>query len=95
MSAAFRSKCEREVTPVKMLRRDECKIASSRRRLPRMLRAAQLKSWKSPKPASITASRCSRSLARKHCALPASKVANCSVSSRRASVWSSSGCAMR
>eukprot|EP00964_Phaeocystis_antarctica_P040253 scaffold23007_cov60-Phaeocystis_antarctica.AAC.11 len=66
-----------------------------RRRLARMLRAARLKSWKSPKPASITASRCSRSLARKHRALPASKVANCPVRSRRASVWSSSGCAMR
>eukprot|EP00964_Phaeocystis_antarctica_P048097 scaffold27847_cov65-Phaeocystis_antarctica.AAC.1 len=61
----------------------------------RRLRATRLKSSKSPKPASITASRCSRSLARKHCALPASKVANCSVSSCRASVWSSSGCAMR
>eukprot|EP00964_Phaeocystis_antarctica_P035517 scaffold20284_cov74-Phaeocystis_antarctica.AAC.1 len=61
----------------------------------RRLRATRLKSSKSPKLASITASRCSRSLARKHCALPASKVANCSVSSRRAAVWSSSRCAMR
>ena len=55
----------------------------------------RLKPSKSPKPASITASRCSRSLAKKHCASPASKVANCSVSSRRASVWSSSGWAFK
>eukprot|EP00964_Phaeocystis_antarctica_P020467 scaffold11315_cov63-Phaeocystis_antarctica.AAC.4 len=73
-----------------MLRR-ECNDASSRRRLAKRLRATRLKSWKSPKPASITASRCSRSLARKHRALPASKDANCSFNSRRASVWSSSG----
>ena len=47
-----------------------------RSRLARRLRATRLKSSKSPKPASITASRCSRSLARKHCALSALKVAN-------------------
>ena len=62
-----------------------------RSRLARRLRATRLKSSKSQKPASITASRCSRSLARKQRALPASKAANCSVSRRRASVWSSSG----
>eukprot|EP00964_Phaeocystis_antarctica_P076828 scaffold47558_cov71-Phaeocystis_antarctica.AAC.3 len=50
---------------------------------------------KSPKPASITASRCSRSLGNKHRALPAPKVANSSISKPRASAWSSSGCAMR
>ena len=55
----------------------------------------RLKSSKSPKPASITARRCSRSFVRKHCALTASKVANCPVSRRRASVWLSSGWAMR
>ena len=52
-------------------------------------------SSKSPNPASITASRRWRSLARKHRDLPASKVANCTVSNRRASVWSSSEWAMR
>ena len=41
-------------------------------RLAKRLRATRLKSSKSPKPVSITASRCSRSLARKHRALPAS-----------------------
>eukprot|EP00964_Phaeocystis_antarctica_P057645 scaffold34126_cov87-Phaeocystis_antarctica.AAC.1 len=60
-------------------------------RLAKRLRATRLKSWKSPKLASITASRRSRSLARKHRALPASKAANCSFNSRRASAWSSSG----
>ena len=52
-------------------------------------------SSKSPNPASTTASRRWRSLARKHRDLPASKVANCTVSNRRASVWSSSEWAMR
>ena len=37
----------------------------------------------------------SRSLVRKHRASPALKVANCSVSDRRAFVWSSFRCAMR
>eukprot|EP00964_Phaeocystis_antarctica_P062833 scaffold37678_cov65-Phaeocystis_antarctica.AAC.3 len=44
----------------------------------------------------MTASRRSRSRARKHCALPALNVANCSFSSSRVSAWSiSSGWAFR